>query len=231
MKKYIAEFIGTFTLVFCGTGAIIVNEVSGNTITHVGISIIFGLVVMIMIYALGDISGAHINPAVTLGFWSAGRFPTRDLLPFLTAQFTGAILASIILRFLFPQSFCLGATLPVVPDMHAFGIEVILTFFLMFVIMNVSAGAKEKGITAGIAVGSVVALAAMLAGPITGASMNPARSFAPALISNNLSSLYVYLSAPVIGSFVGILGCRCIRGKDCCYRPDFLSDKVKRARQ
>lgn len=229
MKKYIAEFIGTFALVFCGTGAIIVNEVTGGIITHVGIAIVFGLVVMAMIYTLGDISGAHINPAVTFGFWSAGRFPTRELLPFLTAQFAGAILASIALRFLFPHSVYLGATLPVVPDMQAFVIEVILTFFLMFVIINVSTGAKEKGITAGIAVGSVVALAAMFAGPITGASMNPARSFAPALISNNFSSLQVYLLAPLAGAFIGILGCKAVKEKGCCGSPDFLSNKNKGA--
>jgi aquaporin Z len=230
MKRYIAEFIGTFALVFCGTGAIIVNEVTGGTITHVGIAIVFGLVVMVMIYTLGDISGAHINPAVTFGFWSAGSFPTSELLPFLTAQFSGAILASIILRFLFPQSLGLGATLPVAPDMHAFAIEVILTFFLMFLILNVSSGAKEKGITAGIAVGSVIALASLFAGPITGASMNPARSFAPALISNNFSSLHVYLLAPLAGAFLGVLGCKGVRDKGCCGRPDLLSNKVKRTR-
>ncbi|MCL0084786.1 aquaporin [Thermodesulfovibrionales bacterium] len=185
---------------------------------------------MAMVYTLGDISGAHINPAVTFGFWSAGRFPTRELLPFWTAQFSGAILASIILRFLFLYSLCLGATLPVVPDMHAFGIEVILTFFLMFVIINVSTGAKEKGITAGIAVGSIIALAAMFAGPITGASMNPARSFAPALILNNFSSLYVYLLAPLTGAFLGILGCKGVREKGCCGSPDLLSNKVKGSR-
>jgi aquaporin Z len=230
MKRYIAEFIGTFALVFCGTGAIVVNEVTGGTITHVGIAIVFGLVVMAMIYTLGDISGAHINPAVTFGFWSAGRFPTRELLPFVTAQFSGAILASITLRFLFPQSLGLGATLPVVPDMHAFGIEVILTFFLMLVIISVSSSAKEKGITAGIAIGSVIALASLFAGPITGASMNPARSFAPALISNNFGSLHVYLLAPLAGAFLGILGCKCIREKDCCGMPDLVSNKVKGSR-
>ncbi|MCL0060820.1 aquaporin [Dehalococcoidia bacterium] len=230
MKKYIAEFIGTFALVFCGTGAIIVNEVTGGTITHLGVSIVFGLVVMAMIYTLGDISGAHINPAVTFGFWAAGRFPTRELLPFLTAQFAGAILASIILRFLFPHSLCLGATLPVVPGMQAFAVEVILTFFLMFVIINVSTGAKEEGITAAIAIGSVIALAAMFAGPITGASMNPARSFAPALISNNFASLQVYLLAPLVGAFLGILGCKGVRDKGCCGRPDLLSNKVKWSR-
>lgn len=230
MKRYITESIGTFALVFFGTGAIIVNEVTGGTITHVGIAMTFGLVVMAMIYTIGDTSGAHINPAVTFGFWSAGRFPTRELLPFLTAQFSGAILASITLRFLFQQSLCLGATLPVVPGMQAFVIEVILTFFLMFVIISVSTGSKEKGITAGIAIGSVIALASLFAGPITGASMNPARSFAPALISNNFSSLPIYLIAPFLGAYLGILGCKSIREKSCCDKPNFLSNKVREAR-
>ena len=230
MKRYIAEFIGTFALVFCGTGAIIVNEVTGGLITHVGVSIVFGLVIMAMIYVLGNISGAHINPAITFGFWAAGRFPARELLPFLSAQFSGAILASIILRLLFPQSFCLGATLPVVPDIYAFGIEVVLTFVLMFVIINLSTGAQEKALTVGVAVGSVVALASLFAGPITGASMNPARSLGPALISNNLGSVYVYLSAPLIGAFLGILGCRRVRGKACCGCPDLLSTKIARDR-
>ncbi len=223
MKRYLAEFIGTFALVFCGTGAIIVNEVTGGTITHPGVSIVFGLVVMVVIYALGDVSGAHINPAVTFGFWSAGRFPARELLPFLTAQFTGAILASIILRFLFPQSLCLGATLPVVSGMQVLGIEVILTFFLMFVIISVSSGAKEKSITVAIAVGSVITLASLFAGPLTGASMNPARSLAPALISGNFGSLQVYLLAPLLGAFLAILGCKGVRGKDCCGRPSFFA--------
>lgn len=223
MKKYIAEFIGTFTLVFCGTGAIIVNEATGGMITHIGIAIVFGLVVMAMVCTLGNISGAHINPAVTFGLWTAGRFPARELLPFWASQFAGAILASTILGLLFPQSLCLGATLPAVPDIHAFGIEVILTFFLMFVIVNVSTGTTGEVITAGIAIGSVIALAALFAGPITGASMNPARSLGPALISNNLSSLYVYLFAPLVGAFLGILGCQIIRGKNCCGRPDLLS--------
>lgn len=227
MKKYLAEFSGTFALVFCGTGAIIVNEVTGGAITHLGISLVFGLVVMVAIYTLGDVSGAHINPAVTFGFWSAGRFPARELFPFLTAQFAGALLASTILKLLFPQSLCLGATLPAVPDMQAFGIEVLLAFFLMFVIINVSSGAKEKKITIAIAIGSVIALAAMLAGPITGASMNPARSLAPALMSGNFGSIQVYLLAPLLGAFLAILGCKSVRGKDCCSRPNLLSNKTK----
>lgn len=222
MKNYFAESIGTFALVFCGTGAIVINDVSGGLVTHVGISLTFGLIVMAMIYALGDVSGAHINPAVTLAFWSAGRFPGREVLPYIVAQLLGAVLASALLKMLFPQHATLGATLPLGPDFRAFIIEILLTFFLMFVIITVSTGAKEKGITAGIAVGSVVALEALFAGPITGASMNPARSIAPAIISGHVHSLAVYVAAPVFGAYLGVLGCRLIKGKGCCGNPDAL---------
>jgi len=216
MKRYFAEFIGTFGLVFAGTGAIIINDVSGGLITHVGIAATFGLVVIAMIYTLGDISGAHINPAVTLGFWLAGRFPKRQVLPYLISQLGGAILASSVLRLLFPEHQTLGATIPAGLSSQTFVLEVILTFFLMFVIINVSTGAKEKGLTAGVAIGAVVALEAMFAGPITGASMNPARSIAPALLTANLSDVWIYILAPLIGSCVGILACRCVQERGCC---------------
>src|ERR1051326_9157516 len=147
MKKYIAESIGTFALVFCGTGAIIINAASGGAITHAGIAITFGLIVLAMIYALGDVSGAHINPAVSIAFTVAGRFPLKELLPYIISQITGAVMASLVLKFLFPQSITLGATLPAGTEMQSFILELILTFFLMFVIMNVSSGAEEKGIT------------------------------------------------------------------------------------
>jgi len=204
MKKYLAESIGTFALVFCGTGALVINEVTGGAVTHVGIALTFGLIVLAMIYALGDISGAHINPAVTFGFWLVGALPEREVLPFIGSQTLGALLASIVLKFLFPTSITLGATLPAGATLQAFVLEIILTFFLMFVIINVSTGAKEKGITAGIAVSAVVALEAMFAGPITGASMNPARSLAPALISGNFDALWIYVVAPFIGAAMGI---------------------------
>jgi len=206
MKKYLAELIGTFALVFCGTGAVVINEVTGGAVTHVGVALTFGLIVLAMIYAVGEVSGANLNPAVTFGFWLAGRLPAREIFPFVGSQILGALLASAILKLLFPQSVNLGATLPAGSSLQSFVLEIFLTFFLMFVIINVSTGAKEKGITAGIAVSSVVALEAMFAGPITGASMNPARSLAPAFLSGNVSALWIYLVAPLIGAALGVLG-------------------------
>jgi aquaporin NIP len=216
MKKVVAEFFGTFALVFAGTGAITINDVSGGTITHVGIALTFGLVVLAMIYALGDVSGAHLNPAVSIGFWISGRFPIASLLPYIGAQLSGAVVASAILRVLFPKHATLGTTFPAGTEWQSFLLEVILTFILMLVILNVSTGAKEKGITAGIAVGAVIALEAMFAGPICGASMNPARSFAPALVTCKLASLWIYLLAPVLGAVLAVFSCRCMKERDCC---------------
>src|SRR5687768_5863249 len=211
MKRYIAELIGTFTLVFAGTGAIVINDVSAGAVTHVGIALTFGLVVLAMIYAVGDISGAHLNPAVTCGFWIAGRFPRAEVLPYILSQYGGAFAASAVLRFLFPSHPTLGATLPAGPEMQSFVLEFILTFILMFVILNVSTGAKEKGITAGIVIGGVIGLEAMFAGPISGASMNPARSLAPALVSGNLATLWIYLVAPIAGALAGIAAYNTVR--------------------
>ena len=205
MNKYFAELIGTFALVFCGTGAIIINEVSGGTVTHIGIAITFGLIVLSMVYTIGDISGAHLNPTVTFGFFLAKRLALKETVLYILFQIAGAFAASFILKFLFPQNINLGATIPAGSDMQSFILEIILTFFLMFVIMNVSTGAKEKGITAGIAVGSVIGLEAMFAGPICGASMNPVRSLAPAIVSGNINSLWIYLTAPFIGAFIGVI--------------------------
>jgi len=216
IKKLIAESIGTFALVFAGTGAIVINNVSGGTITHAGIALTFGLVVLAMIYTFGDISGAHLNPAVTLGFWAARRFPGRDVAPYVISQIIGAIIASATLRFLFAQNQTLGATLPAGSELQSFVLEMILTFVLMLTILNVSTGAKEKGITAGIAVGSVIALEAMFAGPICGASMNPARSLAPALVSGHFEHLWIYLLAPPLGACAAIFACRCVREEGCC---------------
>lgn len=216
MRKYIAEFIGTFALVFAGTGAIIINDVSGGVITHVGIALTFGLVVMAVIYAIGDISGAHLNPAVSFGFWVSRRFPGRSVLPYIISQCSGALLASLTLRLLFMEHPTLGSTLPAGPAAQSFVMEIILTGFLIFVILNVSSGAKEKGLMAGIAVGAVVGLEALFAGPISGASMNPARSLAPALLSGNLNALWIYITAPILGSYLGVMACRGIRNKDCC---------------
>ena len=216
MKKYISEFIGTFGLVFAGTGAIVINDVSNGSITHVGIALTFGLIVMAMIYAVGDISGAHLNPAVTLGFFAARRMPAREVFPYILSQCAGALAASLTLRFLFPAHLTLGSTLPAGSPAQSFVLEFILTFFLMFVILGVSTGAKEKGITAGIAVGAVIALEAMFAGPICGASMNPARSLAPALVSGHVTSLWLYLTAPVLGAVTAVFACCFVREPGCC---------------
>lgn len=216
MKKLLAETLGTFGLVFAGTGAIIIDQVSGGAITHVGVALTFGLIVLAMIYTFGDISGAHLNPAVTLGFWFARRLPGRDVLPYVASQLLGALLASGVLKFLFPANPLLGATLPAGSAAQSFVLELILTFFLMLTILNVSTGAKEKGITAGIAVGSVIALEAMFAGPICGASMNPARSLGPALISGHLEHLWIYLIAPPLGAITARFACHCVREPGCC---------------
>jgi len=212
----LAELMGTFALVFAGCGAIVINQVSGGTITHPGIALTFGFIVLALIYALGDISGAHLNPAVTINFWLAGRFERASVLPYIIAQTAGALLACIVLRILFPAHPTLGATLPAGSALQSFVLEFVMTWLLMLVILSVSTGAKEKGITAGIAVGSVIALEAMFGGPISGASMNPARSLAPALVSGNLQHLWIYLIAPTAGAALAVLSCRLIREPGCC---------------
>jgi aquaporin NIP len=218
MRRLAAEAIGTFALIFAGTGAIVINDETGGTVSHVGVALTFGLVVLAMIYAIGDVSGAHLNSAVTLGFFVARRFPGRSVLPYVISQCAGAFLASLGLRLLFPDHATLGATLPRGPALQSFLLEVLLTCLLMFVILSVSTGAKEKGITAGIAVGSVIGLEALFAGPICGASMNPIRSLAPAVVSLHLESLWVYLTAPTLGACAGVLACRCIQSPGCCCR-------------
>lgn len=204
MRKYTAEFIGTFALVFCGTGAIVIDQQTGGSVSHVGVAMTFGLIVMAMIYALGNISGAHFNPAVSIAFTLAGRFSAKELFPYIVSQIAGAIVASLVLKFLFPANELLGATLPAGTDMQSFILELILTFFLMLVIINVATGSKEQGMFAGLAIGSTVLLEAMFAGAICGASMNPARSLAPALVSGHFEHLWIYLAAPVVGASIAI---------------------------
>lgn len=215
-RKLAAELFGTFALVFAGTGAIIINDVTGGTVSHVGIAFTFGLIVLAMIYALGDVSGCHLNPAVTLGFFVARRFEGRLVAPYIVSQCLGAILASLILRLMFPTTSTLGATLPAGDVLPSFVMEFILTLILMFVILSVSTDSKEKGILAGVAVGSVIALEALFAGPISGASMNPARSLAPALVSLRFESLWIYLVAPVLGACFSVFTCQCIQEPGCC---------------
>jgi aquaporin NIP len=211
MKKYYAEVLGTFALVFCGTGAIIINQESGGAITHVGIAFTFGLIVMVMIYALGPVSGAHLNPAVTIAFTVAKRFPANKILPFILSQAIGAFLASLTLRLLFPANDFLGATMPAGSEIQSFVLEVILTFFLMLVIIQVATGSKEQGMFAGLAIGSTVLLEAMFAGPICGASMNPIRSLSPAVVSGHLEHLWIYLVAPIVGAILAIFSWRIIK--------------------
>lgn len=212
MKRLFAEYLGTFFLVFAGTGAIVINQTTDGVIGHAGIALVFGLVVLAMIHTFGDVSGAHLNPAVTLGFAVAGRFPWADVTGYAVAQLAGAFTASGLLKFLFPSSATLGATLPAGSVSQSFILEVVLTAMLMLVILSVSAGAKEKGITAGIAIGAVIGLEAMFAGPICGASMNPARSLAPAIVSGHFEHLWLYPVATILGALLGVPLCIGIRG-------------------
>ncbi|CAI8236841.1 MAG: Aquaporin Z [Formosa sp. Hel1_33_131] len=215
MKKYIAEIIGTFSMLFCGCGAMVINDFTGGTITHPGVAITWGLIVMAMIYAFGDISGAHFNPAVTVGFAVAKKFSWKEVPKYIIAQFTGAIAASLLLLYLFPDSD-LGATIPTIEPLKVFIIELLLSFFLMVVIINVSTGSKEIGPIAGIAVGGVILLEAMFAGPLTKASMNPIRSLAPALASGNFTDLWVYLTAPFLGMLLAVFSCKLVKEDNCC---------------
>jgi len=204
MKNYLAEAIGTFALVFCGTGAIVINQESGGVITHAGVAATFGLIVTAMIYTFGSNSGAHFNPAVSVAFWLSGRFPGKDLLPYVVSQALGACAASTLLKFLFPHNVLLGATMPAGSEMQSFVLETVLTFILMLVILQVATGNKEEGRLAGIVIGAVVLLEAMFAGPVCGASMNPVRSLAPALVSGHTEHLWLYLVAPVLGAALGV---------------------------
>jgi aquaporin NIP len=195
-----AEMIGTFMLVFAGTGAVIIDKVTMGGVSHVGIALTFGLIVMAMIYSVGDVSGAHLNPAVTMGFLLAGRLSAGMLPVYIGAQMIGAFIASGTLLLMFGNVAHLGATLPANSAGQSFFLEIILTAILMFVILRVSTGSKETGTMAGIAVGGVIGLEALFAGPISGASMNPARSLAPALLSGQVQSLWVYVLAPCFGA-------------------------------
>ena len=217
MRKYLAEFLATFALVFAGTGSVIINAQYGGAIGHLGIAITFGLVIMSMIYAIGDISGAHMNPAVSIAFAVAGKFPVKELPAYIIVQITGALAASFALKFLFPVNgtvdVFLGTTLPAGSEIQSFIMEVILTFFLMLVIITVATGSKEQGMFAGIAIGATVCLEVVFAGQVSGTSLNPARSIAPALASNHLEHLWIYLVAPIIGAVGAVPIYNVLKGK------------------
>jgi MIP family channel proteins len=199
----LAEAVGTFGLVFAGTGAIVIDAKTNGGVGHVGISLTFGLIVMAMIYAIGHISGAHINPAVTLAFSAVRYFPRRLVPLYLLGQFTGAVLASLLVRGLFGEVAALGATLPHGSIAQAFLLEFVLTFLLMFVIMAVATDVRAVGQAAAIAIGGTVGLEALFAGPISGASMNPVRSLAPALVAWTWNGQWLYLVGPIAGAVAG----------------------------
>jgi len=207
MKRYtalFAEFIGTFAMVFCGTAAMAVNETTGG-VAHEGVAITWGLIVMVMIYAFASQSGAHFNPAVTTAFALAKRFPWKKVPAYLITQTAAAVVASLAVKTIIPQSKILGATIPSIPYESAFWLEFLLSFFLMIVILHISTGSKEIGPVAGLAVGSVILLEAMFAGPLTNASMNPARSFGPALVGNHWDPMWIYLTAPFAGMALAVV--------------------------
>jgi MIP family channel proteins len=198
-RSMLAEAIGTFALVFAGCGAIMVDHQT-HALGHVGVAISFGLVIMIMIYAVGHISGAHFNPAVTFAFAVSRHFPPARVLAYWTAQLAGALGAALVLRGSLGDVAHLGATLPAGSNGQAFLWEAVLSFFLMFVIMAVATDARAVGEAAAIAIGGTVGLDAMFGGPITGASMNPARSLGPAIAAGDFTSIWVYLAAPIAGA-------------------------------
>lgn len=202
--KMAAECFGTFCLVFAGTGAIVINQATGGSVTHPGVALTFGLVVMAMIYALGDVSGCHLNPAVTLALRAAGLFEKRLVLPYIISQVTGALLASLTLRCLFPDSTDLGATHPSGGLMQSTVLEFLLTLILMFTILAFAKRPGPVNPLAGIVIGGVIALEALFAGPICGASMNPARSLAPALVGLDLRNLWIYLAGPLCGALLAV---------------------------
>ena len=214
LKQCTAEFIGTFGLVFVATGVIMADHLSGGQVTHVGVGLSTGLAVMVMVFALGHISGAHINPAVTLGFAFTGHLPWKFVPPFLAAQVAGAILASGVLLALLGDVAGMGATLPSIDDLQALGFEIALTFFLMFVIMAVATDTRAPRLLAPLAIGGTVGLEIIIAGPLSGSSMNPARSLAPALVGWTWTSQWIYIVGPVVGATAASLLYSWLRGNE-----------------
>ncbi len=213
VRSLLAEAIGTFALVFAGCGAIMVDHQT-HALGHVGVAISFGLVIMIMIYAVGHISGAHFNPAVTFAFAVSRHFPPARVLAYWAAQLAGALGAALVLRGSLGDVAHVGATLPAGSNGQAFLWEAVLSFFLMFVIMAVATDARAVGEAAAIAIGGTVGLDAMFGGPITGASMNPARSLGPAIAAGDFTSIWVYLAAPIAGATAAAVVYRVVSGQE-----------------
>jgi MIP family channel proteins len=216
VKNYLSEFIGTFCLVMAGTGAIVLNDYSHGAVTHAGVSLTFGLIVMAMILAVGKVSGAHLNPAVTLGLTAAGRFDKSLAMPYLLSQIAGAIAASSVLGLLFPAHDTLGATQPSGSALQSFALEGALTAVLMLTILWVTSEAHLSRFAIALTIGTAVGLGAFIGGPISGASMNPARSIGPALVAHKVADLWIYLTAPTLGALIAVKICRCLRGERCC---------------
>jgi MIP family channel proteins len=213
-RRAAAEAIGAFALVFAGCGAIVTDSVHGGVLGAVGVSLTFGLVIMAMVYATGHLSGAHLNPAVTLAFALTRHLPRRDALAYIAAQVVGALAAAALLLAVWPSTPAdLGTTLPTVGVGSAVAYEAVLTALLMFVIMAVATDTRAVGAGAAIAIGGTVGLDALFGGPITGASMNPARSIGPALVSGELHDLWIYIAAPIAGAAIGALAYQLVRGE------------------
>ncbi len=212
-QKIVAECFGTFCLVFAGTGAIVINQVTGGTVTHPGVALTFGLVVMAMIYALGDVSGCHLNPAVTLALHVSGFLEKQLVFPYLMSQSVGALLASLTLRLLFPGNTDWGVTQPAGSLFQSLALECLLTLILMFTILAFAKNSGPANSLAGMVIGAVIALEALFAGPICGASMNPARSLAPALVGLDLRHLWIYVAGPISGAFLAVPLSNFIHGK------------------
>jgi MIP family channel proteins len=209
----LAEALGTAILLLFGTGAAVVNEQT-HALGHGGVAAAFGLVVLVLIQGLGHVSGAHVNPAVTLAFWAAGRFPGRRVLPYVAAQLVGALVGSSLVNLLATSGSTLGATLPAHGAAQAFWLELGLTFWLMLVILRVTSSFYEQGLLAGITISATVGLEALVAGPLCGASMNPARSLAPAFVSGHLADAWLYVVAPVAGALLAVLADRLLAAAD-----------------
>jgi aquaporin NIP len=212
-RRAAAEGIAAFALVVAGCGAIVANTQYRGALGAVGIALVFALVIMVMVYATGHLSGAHINPAVTTAFALTRHFPLRDAAAYVAAQLAGAVAGALVLLVLWPdQPADLGATVPTVAVGRAFLYELLLTAFLMFVIMAVATDVRAVGSAAAIAIGGTIALDALFGGPATGASMNPARSFGPALISGQWDDFWVYVAGPVLGAATGAFAYQLVRG-------------------